>query len=114
MERTPALSIVSPCFYYMIANMWGYAWCNRTHVCFPSLSPMLVCGFESCLGLEVSGFSMWHFLKLVVEGFLQVLRFFPLLHRLMVSSNKKKKSKIDAISTGDCKIATIDVVVVVA
>ena len=40
-------------------------------------APMLECRFESRLGLEFSGFSMWHFLKLVVRGFLRVLRFPP-------------------------------------
>ena len=30
---------------------------------------MLECGFESRLGFEFSGFSMWHFLKLIVRGF---------------------------------------------
>ena len=29
---------------------------------------MLKCGFGSRLGLEFSGFSTWHFLKLVVNG----------------------------------------------
>ena len=53
-------------------------------ICFRSLSPRILCGFESRLGLESSGFSMWHSLKLVVMGFLRVLRFPPLLHRLMV------------------------------
>ena len=48
---------------------WVEAWCNGWHVCFPSLPPMLLCGFESRLGLESSGFSMWHFLKLVAGGF---------------------------------------------
>ena len=47
-------------------------------------------GFESRLGLEFSGFGMWQFLKLVVKGFLRVLRFPPLLHRLMVSANRIK------------------------
>ena len=28
---------------------------------FPSLPPMLECGFESRFGLEFLGFSMWHF-----------------------------------------------------
>ena len=60
------------------------AWCNGLHVCFPCLPPTLECGFESRLGLEPSGFSMWHFLKLVARDFLRVLRFPPLLHRLMV------------------------------
>ena len=49
---------------------------------------MLECGFESHLGLEFSGFSMWHFLKLVVSGFLCILLFPPLLHQLMVSAVK--------------------------
>ena len=57
-----------------------------TYVCFPSLPPMLECGFESRMGLEFSGFSVWHLLKLVVRGFLQVLQFLP--HHLMVSANK--------------------------
>ena len=35
---------------------------------------MLECGFESRLGLEFSGFSMWYFLNLVVRGFLRVPR----------------------------------------
>ena len=42
---------------------------------------MLLRGFQSRLGLESSGCSMWHFLKLVARGFLRVLRFPPLLHR---------------------------------
>ena len=42
---------------------------------------MLLRGFQSRLGLESSGFSMWHFLKLVAMGFRRVLRFLPsLLH----------------------------------
>ena len=59
-------------------------------VSFPSLPPMLVCGFKSWLGLEFSGVSMWHFLKLVIRGFLRVLRFPPFLRRLMVSANNIK------------------------
>ena len=47
----------------------GDAWCNGQHVCFPSLPPVLECGFEYGLGFEFSGFSMWHFLKLVVRVF---------------------------------------------
>ena len=53
-----------------------------------STSGFLACGFESRSGFEFSGLSMWHFLKLVVRGFLRVLRFPPLLHRLMVSAHK--------------------------
>ena len=49
---------------------------------------MLLRGFESRLGLESSGRSMWHFLKLVARGFLRVLRFLHLLHRFSDSANK--------------------------
>ena len=45
---------------------------------------------EMRLGLEPSGCSMWHFLKLVARGFLRVLRFPPLLHRFNDSTNKTK------------------------
>ena len=61
---------------------------SKKHVCFPSLPPMLLRGYESCLGLESSGFSMWHFLKLVARGFLRVLWFPPLFHRLMLQPIK--------------------------
>ena len=54
------------------------------------LTCQLLCGFESRLALESSGFSMWHFLKLVARGFLRVFRFPPLLHRLMVQPMKIK------------------------
>ena len=33
---------------------------------------------------------MWHFVKLVVRGFLWILRFPPLLHQSMLSVNKRK------------------------
>ena len=49
---------------------------------------MLECRFESQLGLEFCGFSMWHFLKLVIRGFLRVLLFPPFLHRLTMSTKK--------------------------
>ena len=55
-----------------------------------SLPPMLECRFESRLGLESSGFSMWHFLKLVARGFPRILRFPLLLHRFNGSANKIK------------------------
>ena len=48
------------------------------------------CGFESRLGLEFLGFSKWHFLKLVIIGFLPVFRFPPLFHWLMVTPNRMK------------------------
>ena len=60
---------------------------------FLACHPMLLRGFESRLGLESSGCSMWHFLKLVARGFLRVLRFPPLLHRFNSSA------QINAIST---------------
>ena len=56
---------------------------------------MLLYGFESRLGLENSGFSMCPFLKLVARGFLRVLRFPPLLHRLMVQPIKSSSNKCD-------------------
>ena len=34
------------------------------------------CGFESWSELGFSVFRMWHFLKLVVRGFLRALRYF--------------------------------------
>ena len=40
-----------------------------------STSALLDC--HQCLGFESSGFSMWHFLKLVAGAFLRVLRFPP-------------------------------------
>ena len=51
---------------------------------------MLECGFESRMGPESSGFSVWHFLKLVARGFLRVLRFPPLLHRFNGSAIRIK------------------------
>ena len=74
----------------MLVGVGCDSWCNGKHVCISSLPPILECGFESQLGLEFSVFSMWHFHKLVVRGFLRVLWFPPLLHRLMVSANKIK------------------------
>ena len=49
---------------------------------------------------------MWHFLKPVVRGFLRVLRFPPLLLRLMVSA-KKVTLKINAISAPPNLIAEL-------
>ena len=68
------------------------------HVCFPSLPPMLLCMFKSRLGLESSGFGLWHFLKLITRGFLRAVRFPPFLHRLNGSANKIKV-KQNVIST---------------
>ena len=63
------------CIAHSNTAVRGDAWCNGERVCFPSLPPVLLGGFKSRLGLESSGFSMWHFLKLVARGFLRVLRF---------------------------------------
>ena len=51
---------------------------------------MLECRFESWLGLEFKAFVVWHCLNLVVKGFLYVLQFPPILHRLVVSANEIK------------------------
>ena len=53
---------------------------------------MIECRFESGLGLELSSFSMWHCLKLVVGGFLRVLRFAPLLHGFSRRNRTKTKT----------------------
>ena len=57
---------------------------------------MLLCRFEPRLGLE--SFGLWHFLKLVIRGFLPVLRFPPVFHRFNGTASKIKL-KINAIST---------------
>ena len=51
-------------------------------------------GFESRLGLESLGCSMWHFLKLIARGFLWVLWFPPLLHWFNGSANKIKLNSV--------------------
>ena len=56
---------------------------------------MLLCGSESHLGLESSGSSMWHFVKLIPRGFLQVLQLPPLLHWFNGFANKIKLNKCD-------------------
>ena len=63
-----------------VFTQWSYVLCNGPNVFFPSLPPMLEYRFESRLGLEFSGFSTWHFLKLIVRGFLCVLQVPPHLH----------------------------------
>ena len=47
----------------------GDAWCNGYHVCFPSLPPMLLSGFESRLGLESSGRIVVAFSEARRQGF---------------------------------------------
>ena len=59
---------------------------------------MLECRFESWLGLEFSGFSMWHYLKLIDRGFLRVLWVLPLLHQLIVQTVKYTWKKCDSDS----------------
>ena len=58
------------------AWQWGDAWCNGKHIYFPSLPPMVECGFESRSGLEFSAL-VCGFLKLVIGDFLWVLWFPP-------------------------------------
>ena len=53
---------------------------------------------ESWLGLEFSGFSIWHFLKLVVRVFSQVLWSPTLLHWVVVSAMVCGWNKCDLIS----------------
>ena len=56
-----------------------------------STSAFLACHQSGFEGLESSGFSMcYFFLKLIARGFLRVLRFPSLLHRLMVQPIKIK------------------------
>ena len=93
-ENWHCLTYLITCHRGRISFMCGDAWCNGLNVCFSSLPPMLLFGFESLLGLESSGFSMWHFLKLVAKSFLLVLRFPPLLHRLMVQPVKESSNKL--------------------
>ena len=50
---------------------------------------MLLCGFES-RGLNPQALVCGYFLKLIVRGFLWVLRFPPLLHRFNGSASKIK------------------------
>ena len=98
-ERDRDIHTYILCFCYHLLQFRNIAvyWLARL---FPSLLPVLERGFESWLGLEFLGFRMWHFLKLVVRGFLRVLQLSPLLHWLTVSANKiKLKSKINAISS---------------
>ena len=61
---------------------------------------MLESGLESWLGLEFAGFSRWHFLKLVVRGFLRVLRCPPLLHQLIILVNKLNVSTLSNLKSG--------------
>ena len=68
------------------------------HACFPTLPPMLLCGFESRLGFESSGFSMWHFLELVSQGFLRVTPVSSPPSSVNGSANKIK-AQINAIPT---------------
>ena len=68
--------------------------CSGLHICFPCKlrSPMLECGFESLLGFEFSGFSICHFLKLVVSRFSQgtLVSSPPLLVNCFSQQNKTK------------------------
>ena len=66
------------------------AMCGVTVVCFPSLPLMLLCGFESRLGLETLVCSMCNFLTLIARGFLRVLQFPPPPSSVNGSANKIK------------------------
>ena len=76
-----------PYFLKMVISVLDRAGEIRT---FSKTPPTLEGRFESRLGLECPGFSVWHFLELVVRRFLRVLRFPPLLHRLIISASKIK------------------------
>ena len=64
---------------------------------FQVLPPILMCRFESQLGSKFSGFSMWHFLRLIVRGFVWVLQL-PVLP-LVNSFSPRNKAKINMILT---------------
>ena len=57
-KRFLSMALVTAHSLQVLAGTRGDAWCNGEHVCFPSLPPMLLHGFESRLGLESSGCSM--------------------------------------------------------
>ena len=42
---------------FVCSHAWGDTWCSSQYVCFVSLPPMLLHGYEFCLGLESLGFS---------------------------------------------------------
>ena len=56
-----------------------FVWCEGENICFHfhRLPPVLGCRSEFLSGLKLSGFSMWHYVKLVIRGFLRV-PWFPL------------------------------------
>ena len=65
-------------------RLGGDAWCNAflaRHQCWSA-------GSSLAWGSKFRAFCKWHFLKLVVRGFLRVLRFPPLLYRLLVQPIK--------------------------
>ena len=63
--------------------------------------------FESRLVLKFLSFSLWHILEFVFEGFIQVLRFPSLLHRLTFSIKKEffKKKAISALSQAQADLS---------
>ena len=89
------------------------AWSNGEHNCFfCRLPPTLECGLESRLGLEFPGFGMWHFLKLVVRGFLRVRWIPSLLHELqwtkinVISSLSNFVAELSLCTTGHTACCT--------
>ena len=56
---------------------------------------MLECGLESRLGFEFSSFSVWHFLKLVVEGFFPDTPVYSPPSSVDGSANKISSNKCD-------------------
>ena len=81
-------------------QFWADAWCNGYHVCFPSLSPMLECGFECRLGLLFSGFSKWHFTEARHRGYSPGTT-------VSLSTANRNKGNINATSTLSNSIAEL-------
>ena len=67
---------------------------RHERVCCPCLPPMLV-WVRVSVGAWMFGLKSIAFLKLVIRGFLRVLRFPPPFHRLVVSANKIYLNKWD-------------------
>ena len=67
-QRQQKQSVLNCSLVFMITTDHGATHGVTVSTCFPSLPPMLLCVFESRLGLQSLGFSMWHFLKLVARG----------------------------------------------
>ena len=84
-----------PRCYVATSPMTAAAWCCHLLLPRKSVSGQARSDCRCCLFVCVCLFHLgviciWHFLKLVVRGFLWVLQFPPLLHWLIVSANKIK------------------------